>query len=483
MINGIAIGLSVLAGVWLGWYAVPLCLAASILLTIIESNPRSLLFLVCLLFAVLGALRSTEPATDTSNLLLAPSTGAVGEIVSFPRPTANGSSALLRVSEICAGEQCVASDGVVLVSLPTLDPPIARGQKIRAEWQVRTLTELQSGYRSYVAATGAEATARVTSARIEHQAPRISQWIARTNADVAQKLQHLLPGDTGALATGIVTGDDTGLSEMTQNNFTATNTSHLTAVSGQNVSLIIGFLSLWYSPRTSWGRLIFHGFLIAAVWSFTVFVGLEAPALRAAIVATLTVLGSHVGRRTDPVTILSLTLGTMALINPLVVHSTGFWLSATAAMALCLTLPRNFQRGPRRAVFAVLLAPAAASIATMPIALSAFGSWSPIGILANILVAPVMTVAFPVTYGYTLLAQAFPGIAEALSWVPGIPLEWALVVINRLAPVATQIRIDSLSPLLILLVWTPILLGIWLISDESSRWIRRLLMRFGSSRD
>src|SRR5699024_5251017 len=112
----------------------------------------------------------------------------------------------------------------------------------------------------------------------------------------------------------IVTGDDSGLSPEAEANFLATGTSHITAVSGQNVTLIIGFLSFWFRPKTLRFRILFHLALVCAVWSFTLFVGMESPALRAAIVATFSIAGSHVGRRPDPVTLLSLTLGAIALI-------------------------------------------------------------------------------------------------------------------------------------------------------------------------
>ncbi|MCV5427306.1 ComEC/Rec2 family competence protein, partial [Escherichia coli] len=70
--------------------------------------------------------------------------------------------------------------------------------------------------------------------------------------------------------------------------------------------------------------------MIVLVWSYAVMVGLEAPALRAAIVATLTILGAWSGRRPDPLTLLALALGGMALVEPSMVRGAGFWLSAAA---------------------------------------------------------------------------------------------------------------------------------------------------------
>ena len=78
--------------------------------------------------------------------------------------------------------------------------------------------------------------------------------------------------------------------------------------------------------------------MILAVWMYAVMVGLEPPALHAAVVASLTMAGSWFGRRPDPLTILALTLGGMAFIYPRMVESVGFWLSAAASWASCSSM-------------------------------------------------------------------------------------------------------------------------------------------------
>lgn len=475
MINGIAIGLSALAGVWLEWYAIPICLAILIAVQLLERRLKVSLVLLCMLAVVIGVGRSQEAPTNTVTQELAVSTGAVGTISSFPIPSGDGHRAVFSVAEICVADQCIEAETQVLLYFGSLNPPPHRGQTLEVNWRVDTLEDLPTGYRGFVSSQGTEASARATSVRILSSGNPVFQMLASANQRVASTMEALLPGDTGALGTGIVTGDDSGLSSETEANFRATGTTHITAVSGQNVTLIIGFLSFWFRPKTPRLRLLFHLVLFAAVWSFTLFVGMESPALRAAIVATLSIAGSHVGRRPDPVTLLSLTIGSIALIQPLSVHAVGFWLSASASMALCLALPKTRPDTTKRFLMDLAGAPIFASIATMPISLASFGVWSPIGILTNMLISPIMTLAFPITYLFALVASISPDIAEGFSWIPAIPLEIALVIVNRMAPVAMQWRIESFSPALLILTWLPIAVGIWLVSNESQRWIRRAL--------
>jgi len=284
-----------------------------------------------------------------------------------------------------------------------------------------------------------------------------------------------MPGDAGALATGVVTGDDSELSDESADAFNMTGTSHITAVSGQNVALIIGFCSFWFHPKRHGARVAYHVLLVAIVWVFTALVGMEPPALRAALVATLSILGSHTGRRPDPVTLLAMTIGAMALLQPLVVHTVGFWLSTVASMSLCLVLPKRMSARTTANWIRIAAGPCVASVATMPIALSTFGAWSPVGIIANILIAPLMALAFPLAYGFAVIAVLVPDLADYAALAPTMVLETVLVIVRTLAPVSAQVRVDTISPGALAALWIPIGIGVWLMSEECHRWLRRVI--------
>lgn len=482
MTNGIVIGLSALAGVSLGWFAVPVCLSAVAILLLIERRFRWPLLLACLIFSCFGSLRSDNPSSTSTSEILASSTGAIGRIDSFPRPAGDGHRVILAVTKLCIDDQCVAAEETVVLYVAHQNSPIAREQVVRVDWRLDTLQELPPGYRSFVQSQDATASARADIVEVINTGPRPFRWLASANNTISERLSSLLPGDTGALATGIVTGDDSDLSNTSAEYFRATGTAHITAVSGQNVTIILGFLTMWWQPKTIRGRWFFHIALLMVIWSYATLVGLEAPAFRAAMVASLTIFGSHVGRRPDPVTLLFLTIGAMALAQPMVVHGIGFWLSVAASAALCLALPRQLTGRPGKSILEIAMGPIAASLATMPIVLMAFGTWSPVSMLANILIAPVITLAFWATYPFVLIALIAPGMAGLLAWIPGILIDFALVIVERLAPIAGQIRVDAVGPWAMLMLWLPIGTCIWLISGESDRWIRHAL-RSNTHRD
>jgi competence protein ComEC len=81
----------------------------------------------------------------------------------------------------------------------------------------------------------------------------------------------------------------------------------------------------------------------------------------------------------------------------------------------------------------VLVATVAAQIATLPIAVYAFGYFSVYALIANLLVVPLVPVTMLVTFVCGLIGLILPGIAF---WF-GLPLQWILEymkwIINFLA--------------------------------------------------
>lgn len=472
--NGIALGLSSLAGVWLGWIAIPIVLGVLILLQSIERHMVPRLLIICTIVAMFGALRSPQATQTEPEPELLASTGAIGRVSSFPRPSGDGQRLILELTETCIGLQCIPSEGRVLTYVPDQNPPLGRGATIQVDWRFQSLDTLSPGYADFVISQNAVGSARASSLTYISPAPKIFSRIAIAQRESVDRIQTYIPGDAGALATGIVTGDESALNDQTKADFRATGTTHITAVSGQNVSLILGFLSLWYAPRSPGGRVWFHTLLIVVVWSYAAFVGLEPPALRAAIFASLVVLGRHVGRRPDPMTILCLTLGIMALVDPWVVRSVGYWLSALASIALCLSLPMTLDHRKEHALVQIVRSPVLASLATMPLVMMTFGSWSPMSIVANMVLGPIMSVAFPVCYAFAAITFIAPYLTPVAAIPPTLILNLVIDLVGLIAPFSMEVRLDQLPPLTAIILWTPIALGIWLVSDECHRWLRRV---------
>ena len=212
---------------------------------------------------------------------------------------------------------------------------------------------------------------------------------------MSERLRQLVPGDSGALLAGLVVGDDSALSRQRATAFSNVGATHLTAVSGSNLALIAGMLVALGRASVGQHRLVWQLVTIAGVWAFALVSGAEAPAVRAAIVATIALLAIRFGRAADFPTLIMLAAGLMALIDPGQVSRLGFQLSVAASLALAIALPALSLHGATGMVSSVMLATVVAQIATFPLLLAVFGSVAALSVPANMLVVPLAGVAMP----------------------------------------------------------------------------------------
>lgn len=132
----------------------------------------------------------------------------------------------------------------------------------------------------------------------------------------------------------------------------------------------------------------------------------------------------------------------LLLVDPELAISPGFVLSVTATAALVLIAP-GWSAGLRgwgvpHGLAEALAVPAAAQLATAPVVVALSGEFSLVGILANMLVEPVVAPATVLGVAATLTA-GLPHLGELLVWAAAPELEWILLVARRASdvPLAT----------------------------------------------
>lgn len=195
-----------------------------------------------------------------------------------------------------------------------------------------------------------------------------------------------------SLAAGLLLGVKRGFSDELMLQLKNTGLTHLIAVSGFNVSLIILALnrSLFFVPR-------FVKFYIIVVFLgiFGILTGLSPSVVRAIIMGVISVLALEMGSEINFFRIILLTSIFMFLINPYTVwFDAGFHLSFLATLGVVYLskffmlkfLPKVF--GLQES-FALTIA---SQIATLPVIILNFGLVSVISPVANLLVAPLIPI-------------------------------------------------------------------------------------------
>jgi ComEC/Rec2-like protein len=234
-------------------------------------------------------------------------------------------------------------------------------------------------------------------------------------ASAAAELGQLpLGADAPELVIGVVLGDDTGLEAATTKNMRASNLTHLTAVSGEHVALVLAATLTLCGPlpvrlKTLIGLFTLVGLVLLVQPSGSV--------LRAAAMGSVQLVGLSVGRQASALPAWAAGAIVLLLIDPWQACDWGFALSIAATGGLIMLAPGiERQLGRLMPTFFAQLAaiPLAAQLACGPLLIALNPHISMWGVVANMLAAPVVAVVTYTGLAATVLATALPSLAQLL---------------------------------------------------------------------
>lgn len=147
-------------------------------------------------------------------------------------------------------------------------------------------------------------------------------------------MQAIFPSPESDLLSGILLGNDNGLSSELKDAYNLTGTAHIIAISGFNIALLAGLITTLLNRALGARR----GAITAIVTLvlYTILVGAEASVVRAAIMGSFAMLGALLGRRNNGLNTLGITVIAMCLLNPNLPWDIGFQLSFMATLGLVL---------------------------------------------------------------------------------------------------------------------------------------------------
>ena len=265
---------------------------------------------------------------------------------------------------------------------------------------------------------------------------RAGSPLSRSAARVRRSVRHVAEAtmDRGdaALFAGLVLGDDNRQPPAMVDDFRVSGLSHLTAVSGQNVTLMLLFIApLLRRVRRRWVVQLFVVVWLAMATRF------EPSVLRAAMMAALGLVAVARGRPTTAPRLLGVSGAVLMLVDPMLVWRVGFWLSVTATFGVCVIAPRieRHLTGPRWLVVPVAVTIGAQVAVAIP-QLLVFGRLPLWSLVANLLAVPVAGAVMAFGLPLALLANALPAIAAPAMLGPRLGTRW----VRLIAAIAARIE-------------------------------------------
>ena len=308
--------------------------------------------------------------------------------------------------------------------------------------------------------------------------PGLMGALRRIREQLHVRLAARFPGKEGDLLDALLLGIREPLSQDLADAFVETGTVHYLAISGTHILVVLGALAclLRLTPLGLRTRSLL---LIGAAMGYAGLVGFQAPVLRSALGASLALAAGLLGRPRNALNAIAATAVLIALADPGQVFLAGFQLSFLAATGILLMagpLQTAFERripavrNPwlRTYLSGALAVSLAAWLSSLPLVARDFHLVTPVAVLANLLVFPLITLLMgagalallPWPWGGAVLAgltravsALLETVVEGCAGIPGghlylahFPLALALAAVVWTGLLAWRLRRGAGTP-------------------------------------
>ena len=261
-------------------------------------------------------------------------------------------------------------------------------------------------------------------------------WVERVRAGLREAVRHRA-AEPRALVPALVLGDTSAITPALEADFRTTGLTHLTAVSGANLTVLLGFMLImarWAGVRGWWLRIVG----LVGVLAFVALCRSEPSVLRAAAMGLVVLAALGIGGRRSGLRHLALAVMLLVLIDPYLSRSLGFALSVLASAGIIIwsrPWTQTLNRWLPLVVAESVAVPLAAQLSTLPLIAAISGRVSVVGLLANAVAGPLVAPA-------TVLGFAAAGlslVSALLAAVAGFGAAWSAQMIIWVARLAAAL--------------------------------------------
>ena len=319
-------------------------------------------------------------------------------------------------------------------------------------------------------------------------------WIYDLRHSLADVMARTLPEPQASLAQGIILGLRGNIPDDVNADFARSGITHVLAVSGMNLTIIAGLLSLALNRIIGKRYYLYIWLTLAAVWFYTVISGASPSVMRAAIMASLFLIAELLGRQKNAGPALCFAAAIMVFANPLVLWDVSFQLSVLSMAGIVFIYPilRDAAAGWIDRVAKRDAAPdatpnfvpdslamtLAATLAVWPASAAYFGTVSLAAPLATLLAVPVL----PFIMGTGSLA-AFAGLliqpmSQLIAWVVWLLVTYLLLVAKLFAHLpAAALTTGSPAALIIISYYGLLIAAVWwLARRKRSKFVAEMAL-------
>jgi competence protein ComEC len=269
-------------------------------------------------------------------------------------------------------------------------------------------------------------------------------WVFDLRRELSANIEDALPYPQSALAQALLLGQDAQLPDSLVEDFRATGTAHLLAISGMQVAVVL-VMSLaaagWWLGRR---RQLYLLLPLATIWVYALVSGMEPSVVRATVMGSVFLAALGLGRPRSVLPALAFSAALMVAVSPGVLYRLSFQLSFVAMAGIALALPYQARVAAAIAgrvegaggwwrpwlsyllsmVAIALLMSLAATLATWPLVAFTFHQLPLTGIFVTVLALPVQPFILLGSLATAAAGFAFPAFGQFFGWITWVPLSY-----------------------------------------------------------
>lgn len=406
--------------------------------------------LLLLMLAAGGARQSIVPRTSDIAAFNGFSSTITGVVVDEPRYREDRVQLRLAAESVYANSQTVSTSGLVLVEAER-GPAIEYGDRARATGVMATAATGDTfSYADYLGRRGVFTIMRNAGLSVVSKDggdPLFARLLS-LKAILRREIAKALPEPHAGLLTGILLGDESGMSPQLKDDFSRVGASHIVAISGFNMVVVSAIVIRVLSSLFSRNAAIVAIGAVAVIAVYSLFVGASPSILRAALMSSLLVIGNQLKRRAFLPASLAFSTLLLSLGDPNVLLDIGFQLSFLAVLGLGLfadplsqrfaafldrRLPPNLATLLHSFLNEPLIVSVAAQFATLPLIILYFGRLSLVALPVNLLIVPAQSAVLILGLLAVGIAVFAPALGMLLFWADMIALSWTISVVRAFA--------------------------------------------------
>ena len=247
---------------------------------------------------------------------------------------------------------------------------------------------------------------------------------------LSDRIDALYEGEDGALVKSFLVGDTSDLSALITRDFKRTGVSHLFAVSGLHISILIGAVELLLR------KLHLHKAVRCITASALAFLllcltGFAMSAMRSVFMLWLVYVTLLIAEEADSPSVLMLSVSIIILVLPHSVNDVGMWMSFLATLGLITVYPlaesaipkipkrktvKNILLRVLRASLLVAIMTVISNLFLLPIMWSVLGEASLVSVPTNVLLSPLNAI-YLILSTLSLIIGGIPFLSKVLAFV------------------------------------------------------------------